>query len=107
MELDKVAVCYLFDLIAVSPAEQPEMVAVLAALLQEEAVQKVVHDGGRDAEALLYQLNISIRNVLDTQVRTTSISRTFKMPAASKCSHYRRMTAGAMVSHFASDQMSS
>lgn len=69
-EEDGSATCYLFDLIAVSPTEQPEMVAVLAALLQEEAVQKVVHDGRRDAEALLYQLGISLVNVLDTQVRS-------------------------------------
>lgn len=70
MEQDGSATCYLFDLIAVPPAEQAEMVAVLAALLQEEAVMKVVHDGRHDAEALHYQLKVILVNVLDTQVRS-------------------------------------
>ena len=73
MAEDGAAVCYIFDLVAVSPVDQPEMVAVLAALLQEEGVQKVLHDGRRDAEALLYQLGIIVAApVLDTQVTCLS-----------------------------------
>ena len=72
MEEDGSALCYLFDLIEVSPAEQPEMVEVLKALLEAEAVTKVVHDG-RDAKALLHQLGVSLVNVLDTQVRAGRI----------------------------------
>ena len=68
IEADGTKECFVFDLITVTPAEKPEMVAVLAALLQDEGVTKVVHDGRRDAEALLYQLDISLTNVLDTQV---------------------------------------
>lgn len=79
MEAGGSAVVFLFDMIAISPADQPEVVAVLAALLQAEAVTKVVHDGRRDAEALFYQLGVSLVNVLDTQVRPRPRSR-FQVP---------------------------
>ena len=73
MAEDGAAVCYIFDLVAVSPGDRPQMVAVLAALLQAAGVRKVLHDGRRDAEALLYQLEISIAApVLDTQVTCLS-----------------------------------
>ena len=89
MAEDGTAVCYIFDLVEVPPVDQPEMVAVLAALLQEEGVQKVLHDGRRDAEALLYQLGISIAApVLDTQVTCLSYIPYFaELWVRGKCTH--------------------
>ena len=51
-----------------SPAEEQGIVAVLAPLLQAEAVAKMLHGGRQDVEALLHQVHVLLVNGTNSQV---------------------------------------
>ena len=66
------AACHAFDLVSTPVADEAEVLGALRRVLQDPGVRKVVHDGRRSGEALFYQFDISLANVMDTQVTRSS-----------------------------------
>jgi stage III sporulation protein SpoIIIAA len=61
---------YIFDIL-----KCPEIMTDggLSALLSEEGITKIIHDCRQDSQALLYQHNVSLRGVFDTQVAYSAL----------------------------------
>ncbi|KAK9834996.1 hypothetical protein WJX81_003102 [Elliptochloris bilobata] len=58
---------YIFDFVEAA-GDMRAMAGTLKAVLEDDSVQKVVHDGRQGAAALFYQHGIRAANVFDTQV---------------------------------------
>ncbi|DBA86264.1 TPA: hypothetical protein ACH3X1_005764 [Trebouxia sp. C0004] len=61
-------VCFIFDLVAVNSSTKEVVVSGLRAVLESDTIIKVMHDCGKPAAAVFYQLGIRLCNVFDTQV---------------------------------------
>ena len=60
---------YLFDMVDATDAVRKDIIDGLAGLLQNEAIEVVMHDSRQDAAALMYQCSgLYIANIFDTQV---------------------------------------
>lgn len=78
---------FLFDMAKIGPAKA--MKEGFGAVLQDGSVVKVVHDCRAVEDLLHHQLNINLKNVFDTQVRSLSVHRvTHLMYSCMSCRKY-------------------
>ena len=68
MQVYAAPICFIFDLVAVSPQTLETLVSGLRQVLESDSIIKVMHDSGKPAAAVFYQLGIRLCNVFDTQV---------------------------------------
>jgi len=68
MQVYAAPVCFIFDLVAVDPKTRETVVSGLRQVLESDSIIKVMHDCGKPAAAVFYQLGIRLCNVFDTQV---------------------------------------
>ena len=68
MQVYAAPVCFIFDLVAINSFTRETVVSGLREVLESNSIIKVMHDCGKPAAAIFYQLHIRLCNVFDTQV---------------------------------------